>query len=62
MQMELINPVWNNLYKPLFGAGVKHFHYGALDGSVAIIQAHKWFKKQNGIYQCSLCATVPANS
>lgn len=60
--MELCNPVWNNLYKPILGAGVKHFHYGALDGSVAIIQAHKWVKMQNGISQCFLCATVPANS
>lgn len=60
--MKLFNPVWNNLYKPILGAGVKHFHRGALDGSVAIIQAHKWVKTQNGISQCSLCATVPAHS
>lgn len=45
-----------------FWGGVKHFHYGALDGSVAIIQAHKWVKMHNGISQCSLYATVPANS
>lgn len=60
--MELFNPVRNNPYKPILGAGVKHFHRGALDGSVAIIQAHKWVKTQNGISQRCLCATVPADS